>query len=247
MRRTFACFRKTALLAAIIGLKFALISDALALETPPASALVTDSAPCDTLNIHWKDVFHSDLKVAWDLTDFDCPSDTSIFVNAVHDVYRLKLQPRRGGLAPSFYKYLTDQIQETVYGGRHPRSARVLADMQPNGTMTIYDGFFGEVPVSASATLVHVARHATHSAIEGEEEPGHVECERRQGVCDEKLHEDFAGSGYNYEFMYYAWVKTASTNHALNKQVASLLIADSVAKDFNKVTSEQVRKWSATK
>ncbi len=195
-------------------------------------AMAALEAPsCAELNRLWEQKFHADFKIQWNEPSFKCPSPAAKLARAFFDVLTPKLPFH-------YYEAAKSWIHETHIDLGCDDSYAYFTD----GQMHLCKGFFESDTEESAGTVVHESSHGHH------DDPGHVKCKHGelQGgyACDDKLYEDFKGSGYNFEFMYYTQLLAAGNYNLLNMAVVRSYVKHEVLNNFNLVTPEQVRKWA---
>jgi hypothetical protein len=217
---------KTIQIALGLGLTLASAS-APAFEIPGAIPAGETAA----LNLAWLEPsgsqpsLHEAVGAAWDPEEFDCPSDLCSFVASV----KFLRDTRMASFTP--WEYFTGRITRTQYG-QQAEAPYLLAQVSADGTMTIYDRFFGGARAASAATLVHLSSHV------GAGDSGHVPCARRDGFCDDAF--DISGplsgmSGYRLEAALLKGIRDDSNHNSLEKQIAALDLSHRVFDSFNTV------------
>lgn len=204
-----------------------------------------EAAPsCQELNRLWRTKYHAGFGVTWALEEFACPSAQSRFAKAIYDVASPEFTPNKSGYAPDFYNWVTTLVKQTRYSPTlEPSSVESAATMSEHGTMTLHDPYFNKIDdVWRAGTIIHEAAHALPT------DSRHVVCTHgdRAGItaCDEKLHETFAGSGYNFQFVYYMWLRDGASYGELAQSVIQEVMKNLALNRFNEVTATQVTKYA---
>lgn len=191
---------------------------------------------------NWKPKYHGDMDVEWPVdTEFDCSSNLGRFAMAVHMLNATTFKQNSGGFSPDFYKYVTGIITKTVYKPKHDTYDYAAAS-SAGGTLWLHDAYFGQSLEWRTSTLVHEARHSEKG------DPSHVACDHGDAKgnmsCDAKFFDgEQKGSGYNYDFHFYWWLRDAASRTSLSRDVARSQMKFLLLNRFNEVSNDQVRKF----
>lgn len=204
------------------------------------SVSVMASPTCEQLNKDWSDRYFSEFKIMWTKKEFKCPSNYARIVDTFHHLERIRF---RGKNMPNYNQYVKTGLKGIRYKQKHSKWDWAYAS-EGNGIITLHEGFVtDDDSLQRVQKLIHEARHVRS------DDAGHENCERGaskgKNACDKKFEEFFwAGSGYNYGFKFLLYIKEYSYNHELSKEVAARRMKWMVSNRFNKITNEQVRRYS---
>ena len=164
------------------------------------SAHARMSWTCEELNARWP-VYHRDLKIAWPLGHFECPSSASALVEAIALIHDVKFRGNTDGYSPGLYDWLGRTVRAIDYADESTSGA--VTHYHGQSVVTLMNPFFKLPLFQRAAVLVHEARHAMYPA-----EPGHVTCAGgseagKEGHCDAEFHRtNWEGSGYSWGFVF---------------------------------------------
>jgi len=239
-----------------ISIAVAVFSSILHLSSTASAA----DPDCETLNHSWKTKYYKDFGVQWPLVHFRCPTQTSEIALTLYHLEHLKFTPNSKGYSPNFYSFAKKYIEQiaylpkdkdypntTVAAAGHPYEDSVLGTIfgKTVRRMTLNDIFFFTDESMRASTIVHEASHFRP------DDPSHVNCshgdmstEIGNQACDAKFYDtDGRGSGYNYDFIFHAWVRDHLTNNELEKSVSNEKMTYLLLNRFNEYTNDQVKKW----
>lgn len=190
---------------------------------------------------NWKTKYHSEFHVEWPMVEFDCTSSLGRFGMAVHTLNSTVFRLGKDGSTPDFYKWVTGIITKTVYKPKHD-TYEYAAASSAGGTLWIHDLYFAQSLEWRTSVLVHETRHSDAG------DPSHVMCEhgdtKGKMACDNKFYDgEQTGSGYNYDFNFYWWIKDGTARTSLSKEVAKSQMKFLLLNRFNEISNDQVQKF----
>lgn len=199
------------------------------------------AASCTELNQLWKEKYHAELGAEWAITPFACPSSLGKLAEATHILNDSAFKPGADGTTPDFYQWVTSIITKTVYQPKHDTYDYAAASSK-GGTMWIHDAYFSQGVEWRTGALVHEARHSQ------DDDPRHEICEHGDSKgkmsCDDKFNGGLkVGSGYNYQFNFFWWIRDGASQTDLSKNLAHAQLKSLLLNRFNEITNEDVRKF----